>query len=366
MDYLNKKGKKSIYFHLVGGVSGDMLLSSLIGLGCPLSYLKEEFKKLKVNFHISEKPIKGRGHFPKKKLSFKGERFTYYKDIVKKIKNSLLGRDIKDRALKAYEIIAHAEKKIHKNNVSSLHFHHLGEIDALLEVCGFFLALKYLAVEKIYVSSFPLGLPAPVTLEILKGKKILPVDFGYETVTPTGASLLKEAEYKEDRFNFIKSSIAWGDCGDNDYLAAYMFEGGESSDKIIKIETNIDDMNPQIFESLFDALYKKGAKEVFVEQVIMKKNRPAFVLNVLCLPQDFLGIKEVIFRQTTTFGIRYKEYSRDKLPYKVIYKNTEGGKIRCRVSVDFKKETPEYEDCLKLARRLNIPLLEVYDKLKRG
>lgn len=354
---------KNIYFHLVGGSSGDMLLSSLIGLGCPLTYLKEEFKKLNVNFHISEKRIKNPLHFPKKKLSFNGERFIYYKDIVKKIKLSRLDKDIKDKVLNVYGIIADAERKIHRDKTCNLHFHHLGEIDALLESIGFFIGLKYLNIEKTYVSSFPLSLPAPATLEILKGKRINPVDYAYETVTPTGAALLKDAEHLQQDFSFIKSSMAWGHCGEKDYLVAYIFEGQVSNNKIVKVEANIDDMNPQIFESLFDILYEKGAKEVYIEQVIMKKSRPAFVLNVLCSSHDLSRIKEEIFRRTTTFGIRYNEYLRDKLPYKFIYKNTKLGRVKHRVSPAFKKETPEYEDCLKIAKKLNIPLLEVYDKL---
>lgn len=364
MNCSDKKGiGRNIYFHLVGGASGDMLLSSLIGLGCPLTYLKEEFKKLKVNFHISEKQIKNHSHFSKKKLSFNGERFIYYKDIVKKIEDSRLDKDIKDKVLNVYGTIAKAEKKIHRDKTCNLHFHHLGEIDALLELSGFFIGLKYLNIEKTYVSVFPLSLPAPATLEILRGKRISPLDYGYETVTPTGAALLKDAEHLQQDFNFIKSSMAWGSCGEKDYLVAYIFEGQVTGDRIVKVEANIDDMNPQIFESLFDILYEKGAKDVYIEQVIMKKSRPAFVLNVLCFSQDIYRIKEEIFRRTTTFGIRYNEYSRDKLPYKFIYKNTKLGRVKYRISTAFKKEIPEYEDCLKVAKKLNIPLLEVYDKL---
>jgi uncharacterized protein (DUF111 family) len=123
-------------------------------------------------------------------------------------------------------------------------------------------------------------------------------------------------------------------------------------------------MNPQIFEPLFAKLYKNGAKEVYLEQVMMKKTRPAFVLNVLCLPDDFSKIREIIFSHTSTFGIRYQEYLRDKLKYKFTYKNTKFGKIKFRVSEPpFPKERPEYQDCLKAANKFNLPLLEVYRQI---
>jgi uncharacterized protein (DUF111 family) len=352
---------RSIYFHLIGGAAGDMLLSSLIGLGCPLSYLKKEFGKVSLNFkvnYINEK----KGHFSAKKIIFSGKANLSYKKIISLIQHSKLDKNIKEKVIATYGAIFAVEKKIHKINKNDFYFHHLGEVDAILEICGFYLALDYLKINNIFVSPFPLDSPAPATLEILKNKKISPVNFGYETVTPTAAILLKDAAQNYTPFSFDKFSIASGDCGDKDYLMAYLANEGQGieQDKVIKIETNIDDMNPQIFESVFDALYQAGAKEVYLEQVLMKKSRPAFVLNVLCAPANFTKMREIIFSQTSTFGIRYQEYCRDKLKYKFIYKNTKFGKVRFRVSdPPFKKETPEYKDCLAVSKKLNIPLIEV-------
>lgn len=357
---------KSIYFHLVGGAAGDMLLSALIGLGCPFSYLKKEFKKLRLGFIVHLKKVKV-GHKSFNKIFFEGQINLSYREIIKVIAASGLNSKVKDKSLQAYESIFDVEKKIHKIKQNNFHFHHLGEIDAILEICGFFIALKYLKVDKIYVSSFPLDLPAPATLELLKGKKIKAVNFGYETITPTAAVLLREAIQIEASFAFDKFSIAAGDCGEQDYLIAYLTYNLREieEDKIIKIETNIDDMNPQIFESLFDILYKNGAKEVYIEQVIMKKTRPAFVLNVLCSPVDFTKVRDIVFSHTSTFGIRYQEYLRDKLKCKFVYKNTKFGKVKFRVSEPpFKKETPEYQDCLRLAKKFKKPILEIYRNIK--
>lgn len=355
---------KSVYFHLAGGAGGDMLLSSLIELGCPLIYLKEEFKKLSLDFRIKEEKIGGDNHLWLKRLRFEGEKITHYKDVVNVLKKSRLDKDIKDSALAVYRMLADTEKKIHRQKIDNLHFHHLGEIDAILEICGFFLALKYLKISKIYVSFFPLSRPAPAVLALLRGRRIRVVDYEYETVTPTAAALLRDGQLRDGCFEYERCALAWGDCGKGDYLAAYLLKEDLDKDKIVKIETNIDDMNPQMFEFVFDELYKKQAKEVYLEQVLMKKNRPGFVLNVLCLPDDFHKIREVIFKHTTTFGIRYQEYSRDKLKDKFVYRRTKLGKIRFRAAVsEVLREVPEYEDCLKIAKKLKIPLLEVYQQL---
>lgn len=353
----------NIYFHLAGGASGDMLLSSLIDLGCPFSYLKKEFRKLNFDFSVNTKRIPG-GHFPRQKIFFTGQTFSNYKELVKVVKDSELAQDIKHNVLKIYEFIALTERKIHRTR-GDVKFHHLGETDAILEICGFFLALKYFAVKKVYISSIPLNFPAPVTVEILKGKCVRAVEFPYETVTPTAAALLRDSLYFGDNFSFRKSGIGWGNYGENDCLIAYLFqEDVYENDQIMKIEVNIDDMNPQLFEQVFDSLYKNGAKEVYIQQVIMKKTRPAVVLNVLCLPDDLAKMRDVIFSGTSTFGIRYQKYLRNKLRYKFIYKDTKIGRIKFRVSLDNpRKEIPEYQDCVEAAKRLKIPVFEVYRRL---
>jgi uncharacterized protein (DUF111 family) len=309
-----------------------------------------------------------------------------------------LEKGIKEKTINSYKKLFEIERKIHSIKTADFKFHHLGKLDTILEICGFYIGLKYLGVNEINVSAFPLSQPAQATSEILKGKKINLQDFGYESITPTAAVLLSQANQTDLSFVFEKCATAYGKCSRNDYLVAYLSKnksqpasplaspakrnersGGRGlsevgktedkkqieHDKIIKIEANIDDMNPQLFESLFEHLYKGGAKEVYLEQVIMKTSRPAVVLNVLCAPDDFEKIRNIIFSHTTTFGLRYLEYSRDKLKCKFVNKNTKFGKIKFRVSEPpFKKETPEYADCLAISKKLNIPLLDVYRCLK--
>lgn len=359
----------NIYFHLIGGAAGDMLLSSLIGLGCPLAHLRKEFKKIKPDFDIRSFR-KSVGHAQAAFLDYQGTLDTTYRGIVARIRASKLSPGVKKRSLKVYEELFTLEKQIHRVTSRDFKFHHLGEIDAIMEITGFFIALEYLKVHTVYVSGFPLDRPAPVTLRILKGRDIFPVNFNYETVTPTGAILLRGAEQTEMSFRASKEAYGFGNCAGHDYLVAYLIESARAADpsfendRIIKIETNIDDMNPQVFESLFDALYQAGAKEVFVQNVLMKKTRPAFVLNVLCDAQRFPALRGIIFSQTTTFGIRYQTYQRDKLSATFIKKNTKFGPVTCRLAQPpFKKEMPEYEECAAIARKRKIPLMQVYKEI---
>jgi hypothetical protein len=357
----------TIYFHLVGGAAGDMLLGSLIELGCPLTYLKKEWAKLDLEFEVSYKKLPGFHHGPAKKLEFRGPAFKRYSDIKKIIEQSRLKPAIKAAALEVYGKLAAAERKAHGTK-GGAHFHHLGEIDAILEICGFFIARDYLKVTDCRVSVFPLGRPAPATLEILKGKKICPADFSWESVTPTAAAILAGLEQSEVPFSYEKHGRGWGEAGPKDYLEAYLEKDTLLHDRILKIEVNIDDMNLQAFEPAAQAFYKAGAKEVYFQPVTMKKFRPAIVLSLLCLEKDLTKIRRAIFKHTTTFGFRYRVWQRDKLDYTLVKRDSRLGRIGLRVSRDpaFPKERPEYDDCKKIASRKDMPIEKVWRETVRN
>lgn len=344
-----------------------MLLSGLINLGYPEKYLQRELKKLNINFKIRKKEIEF-NHLKIVKLtfSFSQETSFSYKEILRLVSSSDLKERVKSEIINTYTLLFNVERKIHRARSNDFKFHHLGEIDAILEIAGFYLALDYFTVDTFYVSPLPVARLAPASLELLKGKKLRILNREYESITPTAAALLNKASQELPVFSFKKFAFSQGDYLEDDYLVVYLIENMElAQDKVIKVETTIDDMNPQLFEPLFEKLYSQGARDVYIENVIGKKSRPAFVLNVLCLPQDLAKVRDVIFASTSTFGIRYKEYNRQKLRYKFVYRNTRLGKVKFRVSLSpFKKETPEYQDCVKIAKKLNIPLIEVYHQIK--
>lgn len=356
---------KKIYFQLVGGAGGDMLLSSLIDLGCPLVYLKKQWGKLGLEYQVKLKLLNGQYHIKAGKLEFRGPSLGDYPQIIQRLKRSGLDPDVKRLSLETYERIAAAERKAH--NSKQAHFHHLAEIDSILEISGFFIALKYFKInyQDCRVSSFPLAKPSPATLELLKNKKVKLTDFSWEAVTPTAAALLCDLEQIDAGFEYERSGRGWGEAGKQDYLIAYLAGADFNQDQIIKIEVNIDDMNPQGFEPLIDKLYETGAKEVYLEPVVMKKSRPAVVLSVLCGEKEFERILPVIFKNTTTFGLRYQFWQRFKLKDKFVYQNTSLGKVKFRVSAnpEFFKEIPEYEDCKSVAKKNNISILDVWKKI---
>ena len=165
----------------------------------------------------------------------------------------ILDNGTRRRILGSFEYIHNIEARIHHIKKDKLRLEHLGRFDALWEISGFFAGLKYLGIDNIYLSSLPLSHPAPATLELLKGKQIRMIDLGYESITPTAALLLKDAYSTQRPFSFSKYAFACGDYGEGDYLTAYLASGGRFiSDRVIKMEATIDDMNPQVFEILFD------------------------------------------------------------------------------------------------------------------
>jgi len=357
----------NLYFDIVGGASGDMLLSALSGLGFNTRLLERKFNKAGTKLRITKKKVKF-GHVTIDKLHFSYPKrpFLTYKNIIGAIKRLDISDDIKKDSISSFSRILNIEKTIHNEKKSNFKFEHLGETDAILEIVGFFAGLKYLGVEDIFLSEIPVSSPAPATLELLKGKNIRMLSLGYESITPTAALLLKHAHYIREPFSFSKYAYAVGNYGRSDYLIAYLGESGSFDyDYIVKMESTVDDMNPQIFENLFDELYREGAKEVYVEQVVTKKSRPAFVINILTDKSNIMPVRDILFRCTSTFGIRYSLYRRDKLKSRFVRKVTPWGKVKYRVSLShgFKKMVPEYEDCKSIAKRSKIPFIEVYNKL---
>jgi len=365
---------KILYFDLVGGASGDMLLSAFIDLGFKKNSLDNlirnlGFKSLKIRFRRVQIPhIK----INKAIFSFKKNINLSFSEIKSLIINSKLDKKVKKMSLETYFCLRRVEEKIHRARKEDFKFHHLGEPDALIEITSFWQALEELEIKECFCSSFPLSKPAPATLALLKNKKVKLVDWNYESITPTAASLLKD--FPQEEPNFILDKIGYGagnfsNPTNPDFLRIIL---GKKEDlvreKILKIEVNLDDINPQIFEYLMKLLFKKGALDVYILPVVMKKNRPSFILSVLTKKADLNKIERIVFKHTTTFGIRYSELCRDKLEDRFIEKKTSLGKIRFRqgfLGGKLIKESPEYEDCKKIASRYNIPLLEVYQKIAK-
>ncbi|MFC1514408.1 LarC family nickel insertion protein [Candidatus Omnitrophota bacterium] len=363
--------KRVIYFDLIGGASGDMLLSSLLSAGFKLSSLERLIKGLGLKgVKVIRRKVEA-GHIRALRTDFTSpkEIDLSFRQIQTLIKKAKLPAKVKTQALDTYEVLRTIEEKIHGHTRRDLHFQHLGKLDALLEITSFWLALEELGIEQRFCSWFPLSNTSPATIDLLKGRTVRMVDWGYETVTPTAAALLRDCTQGEVELVPLSSGYGIGSAGSAtrpDLVRALIGRAIGASEKIFKLEVNIDDMNPQVFDHLMDLLFDAGALDVYITPIIMKKSRPAHCLSVLLEKKDLPGIEKIVFAHTTTFGLRYAEFKRDRLASSFVRKKTPFGTMQFRrgsFNGRYNKEYPEYNDCKKAASKYNIPLIEVYKKL---
>jgi hypothetical protein len=392
---------KILRFDSVGGASGDMILAGLIGLGADIKVISRRIASMKIGaFKIVKKPVSDRGvhgiqveaivphsHHEHRSLS----------DIKRLIKNSKLSPRVKAMSAGVFERLGRAEAKVHRTSVEKIHFHEVGAMDSIIDIVGSCVALEMLGIDEVQVGPLPMGVgtieaghgvmpnPAPATVELLKGHPVVQTDEPFELVTPTGAALLtewegsgkREAEIKETtvfatsngfghrklngRANLLRATILESDAEPRTLLRSapcLSYAGqAQTTDHCLVLETEIDDMNPQLIGSLFNNLLAAGALDVFTTPVQMKKQRPGTLLTVLCHPDKRNEIIDLIFRESTTFGIREHMTQRTILARRHINVRTSYGKVRVKVGTWKGKDiafSPEYEDCARIAKNRKV------------
>jgi len=305
------------------------------------------------------------------------------KDIIQK---SSLPQTVQNRALQIFERIAGAEAAIHNKSVDQVHLHELGGTDTIIDITGALLALEHLEISKIYASPVPMGkgfvkgahgqipLPAPATAALLKGIPVYGRDIDAELVTPTGAALLADLV---DDFGpappMILETIGYGAGGRDlpipNLLRVLIGEitPAESAtlNRLAVLETNLDDLNPEIYPYVIESLFSAGALDVTLSPVQMKKNRPGTQIQVLCEPVEVDAMRSILFQETTTLGIKQIMVDRYALPRTIQEVETPYGKIRvkiAKISPDIKKISPEFEDCRKAAQKHGIPISQIYQE----
>jgi hypothetical protein len=376
------------YLDCSSGVSGDMLLGAFSDLGVPLEHLLKNLKEtLRDEFRIEKKEVKRKGIRATKidVVVRDGQAGKRFRDIRALIEHSKLKDSVKEKALEVFISIFEAEAKVHGMPPEEVHLHELAATDCLIDVIGTLLCIDYLELKEIYASSVNVGsgqvstshgllpAPAPATAEILKGIPVYSTTVMQELTTPTGAAILRSIVKGFGPMpEMIIQKIGYG-AGSMELqeqpniLRVFLGERTtESNDEtVVVMETNIDDMNPQIYEYLIERLLKEGGLEVYLTPVIMKKSRPGTLLTILSRREDIPKLKEIIFAETTTLGIRYYEMKRSILKRSIQEKETEYGKIRFKV-VEYngkKRYYPEYEDIKKIAKDKGIPLRELMKRL---
>jgi pyridinium-3,5-bisthiocarboxylic acid mononucleotide nickel chelatase len=304
-------------------------------------------------------------------------------DIYKIIDSSDLSEYVKTASKKIFLIVAEAEAKIHAKTIDEVHFHEVGAVDSIVDIIGAAICVEMLQIDEIQCSEINLGsgfvhcehgifpVPAPATLEILKGVPVYSKNAKKELTTPTGAAILKALCSEFGSLpEFIIEKIGYG-LGKRDMetpnVLRVIVGKKKSPSTLTMLETNIDNMNPEIYSYLFPKLLDNKALDVFVTPIIMKKNRPANILSVLCSEEMAGQLEEILFTETSTLGIRKYKVEREELERKFDKVNTKYGVVTVKYAFrngKLLKFTPEYEDCRLIAEKTNIPLIQIINEIR--
>ena len=368
------------YFDCFSGVAGDMILGALVDAGLPLRTLREQLAHLDIGSYNIQRvkrnhPLRGTNI---RVLVREEPSPCDYPGLDALISGSRLKRSVRDTARAIFERLAKAEAKVHGISLKKVHFHEVGGVDSIVDIVGAAIGFDYFGFTSIHASPLPmtrgsvrcahgtLPVPAPATLELVKGIPLEPAPIAEEMVTPTGAAILTTvaSHFGECPLQTVtRVGLGFGSKEIPGRPNAVRLMIGEGFSTVV-VEANIDDMNPQIFDHVIDRLFAAGAVDVGLAAVQMKKNRPGVRLSAL-VPWDCKeNVIDVMLAETTTFGVRYWPVERRVLTRKLVKEKVRGGAITFKVGRDSKgqivKVLPEYEDVRKLARKSKRPLIEVY------
>jgi len=373
-----------------------MVLGALIDAGLDIKFLAKELKKLKLKGYKLTRSKVRRGGLIGTKFSVVVKEVPGKHlhrplgEILKLIDKSALNGRVKETAKKIFNNIGEAEAKIHGlSDKKNLLLHELGDMDSIIDIVGTAIALDTMDIDEIYSSPMHFGrtlvntrhgvlpAPSPAALELLKGVPAKISDVDAELVTPTGAGILKTLVKSFGEMPQMKVSKIGHGAGTQELrelpnmlrIMIGQTRAEFKKDRVFVIETNIDDMNPQHFEYLFERLFKEGALDAYTTSIQMKKTRPAFKLTVLSDSSIFDKLCSIIFKETSSIGIRFHEQDRYKLDREIVKVDTGYGRVRVKLSrgpEEVMTVSPEYDDCVRIARSKKVPLKKVYDAAKRA
>lgn len=379
-----------LHFDSIGGASGDMILGALFDLGVAHRKVAEMLGALipgEFRLEVEEARTAGlRGKRVDVKVRGEGTEAAarHLGEIEDMLGSGALPREAAACALEVFRRLAAAEAKVHGSELQHVHFHEVGAVDALVDVAGACLALSELNVAAVSVGVLPLGsgtvecahgtlpVPVPTTLELLRGHPVIRTDEEGEMVTPTGAALLMSWKSSEEAAPSVRVVATGYGVGHRrmrsrpNLLRAILFEGAEAAaehERCLVLETNVDDATPEQLGVLVQMLMEAGALDVYTVPAQMKKQRPGVLLTVIC---DFArrdALLDLIFRESTTFGVRIHEVEREMLARRRINVETPYGRVGVKVGSRRGRETtfsPEMDECVRVSRQSGVPVREVY------
>ena len=379
---------KIAYLDCFSGISGDMLLGALLDAGLDFEALSKALGSLPLEGYTLEMKREERGglfgtlflvRVEKERQEHRG-----LKDIAKIIRAGGLSKEVQDRSIQIFESIAQEEGRIHNRPADEVHFHEVGAVDSIMDIVGSVFGIEYLDIASILVSSLPLGsgfvntrhgripVPAPATVALLKGIPVYDSGLEHELVTPTGAAIVKGLATSFGSMpSMTIDNVGYGvgsrTLPDRPNLLRIIIGRDQTEkqvDTIVTLEANLDDTNPEWLGFLMGRLFEVGALDVAFCPIQMKKNRPGVLIQVIGKPEQRDTLMDLLFRESTTLGIRFHYSQRRVLPRSEVEVESPWGKMRVKEVLRPDGASyflPEYEACRDIAEQRKIPLREVYD-----
>jgi uncharacterized protein (TIGR00299 family) protein len=391
------RGARVLHLDCFSGIAGNMFLGALLDLGLARRDLEADLAGLGVEHRLRVRRVR-RGPLaaryvdvlvpraPKPRAGRHGHDHGHshgrrYGEVRRILARARLDADVRRRALAVFEALGRAEARVHGIALEQVHFHEVGAVDAIVDVVGAAAGLARLGVARVTASPVALGsgsvesdhgrlpLPAPATLELLRGLPTVPAHVDWETVTPTGAAILRTvAEEFGPLPEMTVEAIGHG-AGDDrpgelpNVLRAVLGRSpGARGDRVAVLETNLDDLVPEHFDHLMERLFAAGALDVSLQHLMMKKNRPGILVRVLGRPSDRIALARVLFAESTAIGVRATESERIVLEREQLRVRTRFGTLRVKRVFDLEGrplDSAEYDDCKRAAARAGVPLREV-------
>jgi uncharacterized protein (TIGR00299 family) protein len=379
---------KTLYFDCFAGASGDMILGALIAAGVEPEAFKQQLSLLgvpgyKIDFETVDRS--GISATYARVQTAPEHAHRHLSDILKIIYDSRLSDSVKDRAARIFSRLAEAEARVHNEPVEHIHFHEVGALDAIIDVVGAAIGFELLGIERFASSPLHVGsgtvnmdhgrfpVPPPAVAELLKGVPFYSTDIVGELVTPTGAAIITTVCTDYGSIPEMKLQQTGYGAGTRQYekfpnaLRVLIGEvqpnnsagSGPEDERLWMIETNMDDISPQILGHVMERAFDLGALDCYFTSVQMKKNRPGVLLSILCRAEERPPLSELLFSETTTLGIRAYEVERRALQRRIVAVETQYGSIDVKVAQlngHIVKAMPEYEQCRLAARDANVPL----------
>jgi uncharacterized protein (TIGR00299 family) protein len=385
---------KIAYFDCFAGASGDMILGALMDAGLAVDALKAEIDKLGLtHYDLQLKKVLKRGIGGSQAVVVVDEdhhshHHRHLAHIREIISTSTLDKAVKAESIRIFERLAEAEAKAHRTSVEKVHFHEVGAMDAIIDVVGAVAGFALLGIQKIYCSPLHLGtgtvkcahgilpVPAPATAELVKGFPVYATGVDGELLTPTGAAILTTLAAAFGPMPPMSvQNIGYGagtaDPSIPNFLRVSIGVSAEDiadceTDQVAVIETDIDDMNPQIYDYVIAKVLEMGAMDIWLTPVQMKKNRPGTLLTIICDSHAVAKFASFLLQETTTIGMRWRIENRFKARRQIKELDTRFGPVRFKFAL-LGNETvnimPEYEDCKRVALESKIPLKDIMTEL---